>query len=128
MIVNVRLPEVPPPGEGVNTVTEAVPAAARSALVMAARSCVALTTVVGRAEPFQRATDEAVNPLPVTVRVKPALPAAAPDGAIPVICGAGGTGWPAGTDIGAQAWSGLWSPVDPTARMQTNAPKAPPLA
>jgi hypothetical protein len=85
VIVNVRLPEVPPPGEGVNTVTEAVPDVAISAALMAARSCVALTTVVGRAEPFQRAIDEAVNPLPVTVKVKPAPPTAAPDGARPPI-------------------------------------------
>ncbi len=37
-MVNVRLPDVPPPGAGVNTVTEAVPGVAMSAAEMAAVS------------------------------------------------------------------------------------------
>ncbi len=40
LIVKVWALEVPPPGAGVNTVTEAVPAAAMSAAVIAAVSCV----------------------------------------------------------------------------------------
>ncbi len=38
LIVKVRAPEVPPPGAGLNTVTEAVPAVAMSAAVIAAVS------------------------------------------------------------------------------------------
>ncbi len=38
LIVKVRAPEVPPPGVGLNTVTEAVPAVAMSAAVIAAVS------------------------------------------------------------------------------------------
>ena len=41
--VNARFTEVPPPGLGVTTLTWAVPALARSAAGIAARSCVALT-------------------------------------------------------------------------------------
>jgi len=37
------LPDVPPPGVGLNTVTCAVPAAAMSAAAIAASNCVALT-------------------------------------------------------------------------------------
>jgi hypothetical protein len=43
MIVKVCALDVPPPGVGLNTVTEAVPAVAMSAAVMAAVSCVADT-------------------------------------------------------------------------------------
>ncbi len=40
--VNVRAPEVPPPGAGLKTVTLAVPAAARSLEEIVAASCVRL--------------------------------------------------------------------------------------
>src|SRR2546422_74420 len=53
-MVNTSALEVPPPGVGENTVTDAVPAVARSAAVTAAVSRVALTNVVVRAAPFQR--------------------------------------------------------------------------
>ena len=67
--------DVPPPGAGVNAVTDAVPAVAISAALMAAVSCVALTKVVVRFAPFQRTTEVATKLLPVTVRVKLAPPA-----------------------------------------------------
>src|SRR5205809_1105433 len=44
--------EVAPPGSGLNTVADAVPAATISAAAIAAVSCVLLTNVVGRAAPF----------------------------------------------------------------------------
>src|SRR2546426_807568 len=47
-MVNVSAPEVPPPGVDENTVTDAVPAVARSAAETAAVSCVALMNVVAR--------------------------------------------------------------------------------
>jgi len=42
-----------------------------SAAVIAAVSCVALTKVVGRGEPFQLTTRPLANPVPVTVSVSP---------------------------------------------------------
>src|SRR5207247_520422 len=74
-IVNVRLPEVPPPGAGVNTDTSAVPAAATSDTRIEACSCVPLTNAVVRTTPFQRTTDELANPLPFPVRVNAEPPA-----------------------------------------------------
>src|SRR5439155_622927 len=68
-IVNVRSPDVPPPGAGVNTDTCAVPAAVTSDAGIDACSCVPLTNVVVRGAPFQRTTDELANPLPFTVKV-----------------------------------------------------------
>src|SRR6266404_5372508 len=73
--VNVRAPEVPPPGAGVTTVTCGVPAAATSAAAMAAVSWVALTKTVVRTAPFQLTVEPLTKPVPVTVSVKAALPA-----------------------------------------------------
>lgn len=56
------------------TKTVAVPRAAVSANVIAAVSCVPLTNVVGRGEPFQFTTESLVKIVPVaafTVRVRP---------------------------------------------------------
>lgn len=81
--------EVPPPGVALTTVTVAVPAAATSAMVMAAVSCVALTYVVVRLLPFHCTCDEAMNPLPLTVSENAADPAAVVAGAIEAIAGVG---------------------------------------
>lgn len=62
--------------EELDTKTVAVPRAAVSAYVMAALSCVPLTNVVGRGEPFQFTTESLVKIVPVaavTVRVKPVV-------------------------------------------------------
>lgn len=53
------------------TAPKPVPRNAVSAAVMLAVSCVALTKVVGRGEPFQLTTSPFANPVPVTVSVKP---------------------------------------------------------
>ena len=74
-MVNVNAAEVPPPGAGVKTDTCAVPTAAMSAAAIAACSCVALTNVVARSDPFQRTTDAFVNDEPFTVNVNPEPPA-----------------------------------------------------
>jgi hypothetical protein len=59
-----------------DTKTVAVPRAAVSANVIAAVSCVPLTNVVGRGEPFQFTTESLVKIVPVpavTVRIKPVV-------------------------------------------------------
>ena len=66
--------EVPPPGAGVETVTEAVPPAAMSALPICACSCVLDTKVVGRALPFHCTLESEMKFAPLTVSVKLALP------------------------------------------------------
>lgn len=84
-LVTVRVPvilkvcalEVPPPGEGLKTVTCAVPGVAISLEGMDALSCVLLTKVVVRPDPFHRTTEDSRKLLPLTVRVKPAPPAVA---------------------------------------------------
>ena len=50
--------EIPPPGGELETVTEAVPMAARSVAGMSAVSWESFTKVVGLAIPFQRTTDD----------------------------------------------------------------------
>ena len=56
---------------------------------MAACSCVALTNVVLRDAPFQRTTDEATKPVPVTVSVKAEAPAGTLAGDSEVTVGGG---------------------------------------
>jgi len=89
LIVNDRLPDVPPPGAGFVTVTVAVPAVAISAAVIAAVNCVALTNVVVLAAPLNFTTDVDSKPVPFTVRVKAAPPAVALVGEREVAVGAG---------------------------------------
>src|SRR5206468_2779116 len=89
LTVNVRATDVPPPGAGVTTVTEAVPGAARSAAEMAAANWVLLTNVVVRAAPFQRTVEAGTKPLPVTVNVNAAPPTVALLGASVVSTGVG---------------------------------------
>jgi len=89
LIVNDRVPDVPPPGTAFVTVTLAVPAVAISAAVIAAVNCVALTNVVVLAAPLNFTTDVDTNPVPFTVRVKAAPPAVAFVGEIEVSVGAG---------------------------------------
>ena len=89
LIVNDRLPDVPPPGAGFVTLTVAVPAVVISAAVIAAVNCVALTKVVALAAPLNFTTDVDTNPVPLTLRVKAAPPAIALVGEREVAVGAG---------------------------------------
>ena len=89
LIVNDRVPDVPPPGAGLVTVTFAVPAVAISAAVMAAANCVALTNVVVLVAPLNFTSDVDTKPVPFTVRVKEAPPAVALVGEREVAVGAG---------------------------------------
>src|SRR5436190_14142046 len=59
----------PPPGDGVKTLSCAVPTDATSKDGTLIRSCVALTYVVVRLTPFHRATDDETKPLPLSVSV-----------------------------------------------------------
>ena len=89
LIVKERVPDVPPPGAGLVTVTVAVPAVAISAAAIAAVNCVALTKVVVLVAPLNFTTDVDTNPVPLTVKVKAAPPAVALVGEREVSVGAG---------------------------------------
>jgi hypothetical protein len=79
----------PPPGEGLNTCTSAVPATAMSLAGIEACNCVSLTKVVIRSLPFHRTTEAETNPVPFTVKVKPDPPTMALPGEMELIEGAG---------------------------------------
>jgi hypothetical protein len=81
--------DAPPPGAGFTTVTECVPAAARSAAVRTAVSCVPLTKVVCRALPSACTVVAATKPVPLMAAEADAEPAANADGEIWVIAGMG---------------------------------------
>jgi hypothetical protein len=86
---NVLVPDVPPPGVGLVTVTFAVPELAISLAGTAAVICVAVTNVVVSAAPFHFTTELARKPLPLTVSVNAAPPADALVGSSEAITGAG---------------------------------------
>src|SRR5207247_10061452 len=77
LTVNVSAPEVPPPGVGEKTATDAVPAVAMSPAVIAACNWVLLTNVVTRAPLVHCTTDPLTKFVPFTVSVKAAAPAVA---------------------------------------------------
>jgi hypothetical protein len=94
LMVNVTAFDVPPPGAGFTTVTEAVPVFATRAAVTVAVSCVEETNVVARAVPFQLTVEQELEavptkPVPFTVKVNPPLPAIVDVGLIEVIAGTG---------------------------------------
>jgi hypothetical protein len=67
--------DVPPPGDGVDTITWAVPAVAMSLAEIIAVSWVALTKLVVRLAPFHWIVDPEMKLAPVTVKVKAGFPA-----------------------------------------------------
>src|SRR6266850_2106302 len=71
-IVNVWALDVSPPGAGLNTVTDAVPAVARSVVGMDAVTWDAETNIVVRSAPFQRTIDPLMKFVPFTVNVNAA--------------------------------------------------------
>jgi len=89
LMVNVSAPDVPPPGEGVDTLTGTEAAVASSLAAMSACSWLALTSLVVRTAPFHRTTEEATKPLPLTVSVNGPLPAIVEAGDRLVITGTG---------------------------------------
>ena len=80
---------VPPPGEGLVTVTLPVPEVAISDASIEALIWVALTKVVVLADPLKFTTEEEMNPEPFTVSVKAGPPAVADEGLSEVMLGTG---------------------------------------
>ena len=89
LMVNVTGFDVPPPGEGVLTVTWTVPAVVTFAAGTIAVSCVAETKVVVSPEPFQLTTELETKLVPFTVKVNCGDPARHELGLIEVIVGTG---------------------------------------
>jgi hypothetical protein len=89
LTLNVAAVELPPPGGGFITVTEAVPDAAKSVVVIAAVSCVDPTYVVARLLPFHCTCEAGTKPLPATVSDSAPDPTLANAGTIEAIAGAG---------------------------------------
>ena len=88
-MVNVWALEVPPPGDGLTTVTLAVPAVAMSAAVIVAVISVSLTKVVVRFEPFHCTWLLATKFVPFTVKVNDPPPAVALGGESDLVVGIG---------------------------------------
>lgn len=88
-IVNVCALDVPPPGPGFTTVTDAVPGLAIRAAVTVAVSCVDETNVVVSAVPFQFTVEVETKFVPATVKVNCAPPAVAQVGLIELVVGTG---------------------------------------
>jgi hypothetical protein len=84
LTVNEAPAEVAPPA---CTLTVAAPAVAMTLAGTKATNCVALTKLVMSAVPFHSTTAPEMNPVPFTVSVKSALPAAAVLGVSEVIVG-----------------------------------------
>jgi hypothetical protein len=91
--------DVPPPGVGLNTVTEALPAALISLAEIAAVSCVLLANVVVRSAPFQRTFELEMNEEPFAVSVKSGSPALALVGEMEVKTGTGFWFWGGGGEV-----------------------------
>lgn len=88
-MVNVSAPEAPPPGEGFDTVTLAVPGVVTSAAVTVAVSFELLTKAVVRPVPFHNTVAPLTKLPPFTVNVNLALPAITVDGDREVALGTG---------------------------------------
>jgi len=69
--------EVPPPGVGVTTVIEAVPAVAKSAMGMVAVNCVELMKTVAIDAPLNSAVEDPMKLVPVKLMARFELPAVA---------------------------------------------------
>jgi len=89
VIVKVSEFDVPPPGVGFTTVTETVPPAATSDARIVAVKVVLEMKLVVRLKPPHSTCDDEMKPVPVSVSVKPELPAAVDVGEIAVSTGVG---------------------------------------
>jgi hypothetical protein len=89
LTVNVRAPEVPPPGVGFITVTDAFLAVAMWPAGTEAVTFVPLSYVVVSPVPFHRTVEVGTKSVPVTVRVNAAPPAVALEGESALSVGTG---------------------------------------
>lgn len=89
VMVKVDVPEVPPTGVVLNTVTAAVPAVAISAVGIAALNCMEETKVVTRSAPFHFTVEVLTKLLPLTVSVNSLPPGAAEEGLKELMAGDG---------------------------------------
>src|ERR1700722_6996767 len=87
--VKTIVPEGPPPGPGLATLTLSEPCVAISAAGIGAVSCVALINVVVRGDPFQLTCVPRTKFVPVTVSVNAGPPTTALDGDNCVMAGSG---------------------------------------
>ena len=87
--VNVCAPEVPPPGEGLKTVIDALVATVRFPDGIVAAMLIAVTDVVASAVPFHWGTDELTKLVPVMVIAVLPLPATVEVGVRPEVVGTG---------------------------------------
>jgi len=87
--VNLREFDGPPPGEGLTTVTVAVPAVAMAAPEIDTVSWMALTKAVFLADPFHCTLDPLMKFLPLTTSVRAGAPAVALEGSRLLIVGHG---------------------------------------
>ncbi len=88
-MVNVCTFEVPPPGAGLTTVIESVPAVVISAAVTVAVIDELEIKVVARGDPLKSAVDEAIKFVPLIVTVKSDPPAMVEVGLIAIVVGSG---------------------------------------
>jgi hypothetical protein len=93
----------PPPGLGLETTTAKLPTAPTSEALSEIVSWPLFTNVAAWDTPLKVTVDDAIKPLPLTVRIREALPAEAEDGDRLVIVGSGllaaCTVKPAATDV-----------------------------
>jgi hypothetical protein len=89
LIVKVNALDVPPPGVGFFTLTDAVPAVAMSLAGTEAVNFVSLTYFVVNPLPFHSTVEALTNFVPVTVRVNAAPPAVALEGESALSVGTG---------------------------------------
>jgi hypothetical protein len=87
LIVNVCAFDVPPPGAGLTTVIDAVPAVATREAGTVAVNCVAEINVVVSEVPFQSTVEVETKFVPLTVKVNCGPPAVAQVGLIAVVVG-----------------------------------------
>ena len=87
--MNLREFDGPPPGEGLTTVTVAVPAVAMAAPEIDTVSWMALTKAVFLADPFHCTLDPLMKFLPLTTSVRAGAPAVALEGSRLLIVGHG---------------------------------------
>ena len=89
LMAKFAVPERPPPGAGLKTLSAAEPALAMSATVIGTVNCEAETKVVTRSAPLNLTTEPLIKLLPLSASVNAAPPAIALSGVSIAIAGTG---------------------------------------